>query len=253
LNKYTLVIFLSGILLLLTSCDPPSEEAKIAGFSTQKEYLEHQSNLRHERDEELINIILVASSPFNFSDDEFNEAYNNLQKTLTRYKAQGGENHKLIVAGEHLIRELSILMTTMVKSYSDKTENLESYAECMQDISYEYGDAYVQAGKAICELNLVISRSEKSLETNVARANVLTFSVVKDFISEDHQFNSKEEAESMFDYRLNSPNYEETKVEESKEKIEEKQLPQHSEKKDNREVDLESIRAAAKLKTAKKK
>ena len=149
-NKYLIILFLFCSL----GCQDVSEEAKAAGFKSDKEFESHILNLNKKRDKELKEDILLLSNLDNFESIEiYLESLKTFSFHLRRYISQDGNNFNLIVAAKKLIQS-----EDDIKSVQENNEEAKSkFLDCVMEIDSdpndnEYAKAAYQLGVLICQM-----------------------------------------------------------------------------------------------------
>jgi hypothetical protein len=165
-NKYLIVLFLFCSL----GCQDSSEEAKAAGFKSDKEFESHLLNLNKKRDRELKEDILLLSNLDNFESIEiYLESLKTFSFHLRRYISQDGKNFNLIVAAKKLIQS-----EEDIKSVQENNEKAKSkFLDCVTEIDSdpndnEYAKAAYQISLLLC--NMKAGGDAESINTSTRQS-----------------------------------------------------------------------------------
>lgn len=196
-SKYSLLLFF----FILTGCSEVSEEAEKAGFKSDTDYQNHLEKLRIKNDSLFKEKILLASNIASFdSDNQYEVAVAQLEKSRRKYISENGINFKLLNASSKVIS-----LNNEFEDYkNNKKKILEDQFTCINEVGEEPLESDYGSGSYSYELvktSWDIQIMLCNIETNtygVSNEFILSHTAARKLVNSSIQTYSKEDAEILF-------------------------------------------------------
>ena len=194
-NKEFLFLFI----FLLVSCSEVTDEALKAGFKSDANYQKHLNDLRIKRDSSFKEKILYASNIASFdTDNQYEAAIYQLEKSRRKYISQDGVNNKLLYASNKLLTLNNEFTDYQYKKYN----SLEAQYDCIEEVGDEplksdYGTVSYDLVKSAWDIKIMLCKLETDTY-GVSPEFISSHTAARKLVNSNTEIDTKDDAEILF-------------------------------------------------------